>query len=232
MSTQLTVVDLLEPRQLFAAATTTPPFPPASDFVSVIDNPFMPMPEGAKFLYKGVEGGEVTKDKVSVLSSYHKTILGVTATVVLDLVLKGSHAFERAHDFYAQDKNGNVWYLGEDTKEYDTAGKIISTEGSWLAGTNGAKAGIIMEANPKVGDQYFQEQLTGVAEDQAKVEATGLLVHAPKQNFTGALKTSEFTALEPDTAEVKYYVSGVGFVLSQTTKGDLETLKLLKFSGL
>src|SRR4051812_19180899 len=114
--------DALERRCLFAA--TVPTLPPASDFVSTVDNKYFPLTPGAKYKYRGIADGEVQIDLVTVISSYHRTIAGVPATVVLDRVLVGGKVTERTHDFYAQDKNGNVWYLGEDTKEYDASGHI------------------------------------------------------------------------------------------------------------
>jgi hypothetical protein len=221
-------VEVLERRQMFAA--TAPTLPPPSDFVSMVDNKYFPLEPGAKYKYRGVAEDGVENDLVTVISSYHKTIAGITATVVLDRVFVGGRISERTHDFYAQDKNGNVWYVGEDTKEYDKNGRITSTEGSFEHGKNGAKAGIIMEGNSKVGDNYLQENDPGNAEDQAKVEALNVLIHSPAGTFKNGLKTSETSALEPGVAAAKYYAPGIGDVLEESTKGPLETLKLVRFS--
>jgi len=221
------LVELLERRRLFAG--TIPDFPPPQDFVSTVDNKYFPLVPGAKYKYKGVTEDGTEIDRVTVISSYHKTIAGITATVVLDRVFTDGELTERTHDWYAQDKDGIVWYLGEDTKEYED-GKIVSTEGSFEHGKNGAKAGVIMKNEYEVGDNYAQEISPGNAEDEARIEAVGVLIHTPAGNFTDGLKTSEFTDLEPNVAEVKYYAPGVGSVLEESTKGPLETLKLVKFS--
>ena len=227
MMIRLTHFELLERRRLFAG--TIPTMPPASDFVSGVDNKFFPLVPGSKYLYRGVaeDGREV--DRMTVINSYHKTIAGITATVVLDRVYLNGHISERTHDWYAQDKTGNVWYLGEDTKEYDTSGHITSTAGSFEHGKNGAKAGIIMEGNPKIGDSYLQESDPGNAEDQATVKAQNVLIHTPAQNFTNGLKTSESSPLEPGVTQSKYYAPGVGDVIEESTKGPTETLKLVRF---
>lgn len=222
------LLEALERRRLFAA--TVPTLPPASDFVSTVDNKYFPLTPGAKYKYRGVAEDGVETDLVTVISSYHKTIAGITATVVLDRIYVAGKISERTHDFYAQDKTGNVWYLGEDTKEYDTSGKITSTEGSFEHGKNGAQAGIIMEANSKVGDNYLQENDPGNAQDQATVEALNVLIHSPAGKFTNGLKTSETSPLEPGVASAKYYAPGIGDVLEESTKGPLETLKLVRFS--
>ena len=142
----------LENRRMLAAQH------PAFD--TVIDNPFMPLTPGTKYMYTGIKDGEHQKDLVTVIGSYTKTISGVICTVVLDRVFVSGALEERTHDFFAQDKKGNVWYFGEDTKEFEN-GAVSSTEGSFKAGVNGAKAGIIMEANPMPEDLYFQENSPG-----------------------------------------------------------------------
>ena len=104
-----------------------------------------------------------------VVTNDTKVILGVTTIVVHDSVYEQGVLTEDTLDWYAQDEDGNVWYFGEDTKELDENGNVISTEGSWEAGVNGAKPGIVMEAKPRKGDRYQQEFATGVAEDMAQV---------------------------------------------------------------
>jgi len=130
-------------------------------------------------------------------------------------------------DWFAQDKGGNVWYFGEDTKELDANGNVISTEGSWQAGVNGAQPGIVMEADPHVGDTYQQEFSVGVAEDMATVVALNKTVNVPFGSFKDCLETSEFTPLEPGTIDHKFYAQGVGLVQSVALRGGRERLELV-----
>jgi hypothetical protein len=184
-----------------------------ADFVKKIDNPYFPLKPGTVFVYKGP--GLVNKVRVTDRT---KKILGVTTTVVKDIEIEDGELIEKTFDWYAQDKKGNVWYFGEKTAEYEN-GKIVSTAGAWKAGRNGARPGIIMQAKPKIGQTYKQEVAPGVAEDAARVESLNARAKVPYGTFRDALKTFEFTPLEPDVAENKYYARGVGQVLTI----DLET---------
>jgi hypothetical protein len=187
-----------------------------------IDNKYFPLKSGTTFTYKGTSDGAPTKDVV-VVTDKTKDILGVTARVVHDTVYESGKAVEVTDDWYAQDDSGNVWYLGESTKELESG----STEGSWQAGVNGAKPGIIMEANPQVGDTYYQEFLNGVAEDQATVIQLDASVCVPYGCFDNVLVTKEFTALEPDVVDHKYYAPGVGDIKEETVQGGNEILELV-----
>src|SRR3954462_4616621 len=140
-----------ETESLFA-----PKFDPDS-FVRRVDNRFFPLVPGTRFVYKGEEDGE-NETNVTLVTRDRKNILGISAVVVLDRVFVHGELKEKTFDWYAQDKEGNVWYLGEDTKEYED-GRVVSTEGSWESGKHGAKPGIIMLAHPRVGDEYRQEFL-------------------------------------------------------------------------
>src|SRR5262245_41263074 len=140
---------------------STPAFDPAN-FVSGIDNPYMPLQPGTTFVYKTEATGELV---TFVVTEQTKVIAGVTCVVVHDTSTVDGELAEDTFDYFAQDKAGNVWYFGEDTKEYED-GKVVSTEGTWHAGVDGASPGIVMEANPQVGDAYNQENAPGVAEDQ------------------------------------------------------------------
>jgi len=181
-----------------------------ADFVNVINNPYFPLKPGTTFIYEGTteEGRERIVVKVT-----HKTkkILGVTCIEVRDTVTVDGEVVEDTLDWYAQDKEGNVWYFGENSKELED-GLIVSLEGSWIAGVDGAKPGIIMKAHPAVGDLYRQEFSLGVAEDMAKVLSLNESVTVPYGSFTRCLKTREFTPLEPDAKENKFYARGVGFI--------------------
>jgi hypothetical protein len=201
-----------------AASSECSPFPGADAFVERIDNRYMPLIPGALYIYEGSEDGEFQRNTVEVTHDT-KSILGVDAVVVLDIV-KDKHGdlIEKTFDWFGQDENGNVWYLGEDSKEYEN-GQVVSTEGSWEAGIDGAKPGIIMEAQPKVGDVYQQECFPGVAEDQAKVLGRNAPVSTPFGDFGHTLRTRETTPSEPGVAEDKFYAQCIGMVRTTTVQG-------------
>jgi hypothetical protein len=138
---------------------------------------------------------------------------------------------ESTRDWYAQDADGNVWYFGEDTKEYE-GGEVTSTAGSWEAGVDGAVPGIIMKADPKVGDVYQQEYLAGEAEDMAEVLEMDASVEVPYSSFNHVIKTKEWTPLEPGVVEEKYYAPGMGLVLTKQVEGGSEWERLIDLYGL
>jgi hypothetical protein len=178
------------------------------DFVNEVTNPYFPLKPGTIFTYRSEDG--VVRVEVT---NKTKTILGVECVVVHDTKRVDGMIEEDTLDYFAQDKDGNVWYFGETTAEYKN-GQPVSTAGSWIAGKDGAKPGIIMPASPKIGVTYRQEFLLGEAEDLARVEARGERVAVPFGRFDNALKTFDFTPLEPEAKENKYYVRGVGLVLT------------------
>jgi len=179
-----------------------------SQFVAAVDNPLFPLVAGTKLVYMG--GDEHIE--VTVMSD-RRTILGVSTVVVRDTGTVNGEVIEDTFDWYAQDRDGNVWYFGEDTKEYDH-GKVISTEGTWEGGVDGAKPGILIPAAPVVGQPYRQEYAACNAEDMGQVLAINQTVTVPTGTYTGCLQTRDTTALEPDVEENKYYCPGVGLALS------------------
>jgi hypothetical protein len=199
------------------------------NFVSKVDNKFFPLKPGTTFFYKGAEEGAPTTNKTFVT---HKTkqILGVDTTVVRDRAFKKGVLVEDTFDWYAQDKDGNVCYFGEDTKELDKHGNVISTEGSWEAGVDGAEPGIIMEAKPKVDDTYQQEFAPGVAEDMAKILSLDKSTCVPYRCFGNLLLTKEWTPLEPGVAEHKYYAKDVGFIRGVIVTGGKEHTELVRIT--
>src|SRR5438093_8223816 len=148
-----------------------------ADFVTVIDNPYFPLPVGRTLVYTGIKDGQTQTDTVTV-TDQTKVILGITATVVSDIATHDGAVLEKTFDFYAQDKQGNVWYLGEDTTHFLPNGKA-DTSGSFVAGIASAQPGIIMEATPQIPDAYRQECAAGQAEDTAWVVATNGSVGVP-----------------------------------------------------
>ena len=158
-----------------------------------------------------------------------KRILGVATTVVHDVVSVKGRPEEVTDDFYAQDRHGNVWYFGEETKELNPQGKTTSTEGSFQAGVNGARAGVLIPGTPKVGLVGRQEFLKGEAEDHFEVLDLKASVSVPFVSSMRALRTSEWTPLEPGVIDNKYYIRGIGSVREITVKGPVERLKLVSF---
>lgn len=192
-----------------ATADTPPPptLPRPRDFVDVVDNPYLPFVPGTRWVYKGY-GEEAGERNVVTVLHRTKVIEGITATVVHDVVEEGGKVVEDTHDWYAQDRLGNVWYLGERSREFQ--GGQVDTSGSWQAGVGGGQAGIVMPADPVLGRSYAQEFEPGDAEDQAKVIDLDAQVGVPFGHFDHARVTSESSALEPKVVELKFYARGVG----------------------
>jgi len=183
-----------------------------ADFVAEIDNPYWPMKPGNRWVYNETDAdGNEMQVEVTVTNDA-KNILGISATVVHDVVTQNGSVKEDTLDWYAQDVHGNIWYLGEDTTEYEN-GVVVSTEGSWEAGVDGAQPGIVLPAEPAAGMTYRQEYYAGHAEDQARILSLDEHVDVPYGSFDGALQTEDSTPLDPDVLEHKYYVRGVGPVL-------------------
>jgi hypothetical protein len=190
-----------------------------------IDNSYMTLTPGTTFTYES-ETEEGTEEIIVVVTDETKEILGVTATVVRDTVTLDGELIEDTFDWFAQDREGNVWYLGEDTKEYEN-GEVVSTEGSWEAGVDGAEAGIVMLAHPQVGDTYRQEWYPGQAEDAAEVVSLNEAVTVPYGAFTNCLQTREFSTLEPELNEYKYYCTAVGAVTLEEVIDSGERVELI-----
>jgi hypothetical protein len=198
-----------------------------ADFVRKIDNPYLPFKPGTTDVSKGVaENGKTPQKDVSRVTQRTKRILGVKTTVIRDEITSRGKPVERTFDWYAQDKHGNVWYFGENSKDYEH-GHWVRSDGSWKAGVKGAKPGILMEAHPKRGDSYRQEYYRGHAEDRAKVLGSGGRVTVPYRTFNRTLVTKETTRLEPGVVEKKWYAPGIGEIKSQDVKGSQEGFRLV-----
>ncbi len=196
-----------------------------ADFVSEIDNPWWPMRPESTWVYRE---GEALDVRVTV-TDRRRVVDGIDAVVVHDVVSEDGEVIEDTFDWYAQDKWGNVWYLGEDTKELEH-GEVVSTEGSWEAGVDGAQAGIAVPADPSVGLAYRQEHYAGHAEDEAEVLSVDASVRVPFGAFDGALQTKDTTPLEPGLVEHKYYVRDVGPVLAVAVSSGGEREELVRFT--
>jgi hypothetical protein len=199
-----------------AAESALPEFDP-HDFVRHVTNPLFPLPLGTRLIYHGTEDG-LPERVVTDVTSEHKTILGVPVVVVLDRVFLGGVLKEKTFDWYAQDQDGNVWYFGEDTKEFRN-GRVVSTAGSFEAGKHGARAGIIMRAHPKLGQITAQEFAPGVAEDKGRVLDLDATATVPFGTLRHCLKQAEFTALDPAALEYKFYCPGIGVVRERDVRG-------------
>jgi membrane-associated phospholipid phosphatase len=190
----------------------------ADDFVERIDNEYWPMSPGTRWVYReGDQKGGELRVEVTV-TDQTRQVLGVDATVVHDVVEEDGEVIEDTYDWYAQDRWGNVWYLGEDTKEFD-GGNVVSTEGSWEAGVDGAQAGIILPGEPTVGSAYRQEYYEGEAEDNGEILSLDAQATVPAGSYENVLKTKDTNALEPQVLEHKYYAKGVGPVLAVDVSG-------------
>ena len=182
------------------------------------------MASGTKWIYR--ENG--ARVEVTV-TDRKKEILGIQATVVHDAVSEDGEVVEDTNDWYAQDKDGNVWYLGEETKEYEN-GKVKTTAGSWEAGVDGAEAGVIVPAKPEVGLTYRQEYYEGEAEDAGEILSLREWVEVPFGSFKDVLMTKDFTPLDPDVLEHKFYAKGVGPVLVVGISGGSDREELISFT--
>ena len=198
-------------------------------FVSTIDNPYYPLPVGRTLVYKGVRDGQTQTDTVTV-TAQKKLILGIQTTVVDDVATHGSTVLEKTFDFYAQDKLGNVWYLGEDTTAFLPNGKT-DTSGSFVAGVNGAEPGIIMAANPQIPDCYRQECAAGQAEDTAWIVGTTGSVSITYGKVRNVLTSLEATRIEPGSYDEKVYGPGLGIVREQALTGTSEFAQLVSVTG-
>jgi hypothetical protein len=202
--------------------------PPASAFSPHVDNQWFPLKPGTRYVYSGIKDGQPSRDVLTVTHET-KTIEGVPCVVVHDRLYLRGRLGERTTDWYSQDKQGNVWYFGEKTAELDRHGRVISTQGTWTAGVNGARPGIYMPAHPRLGQTGRQEYLKGQAEDHFKVIGLFSTVTTPRTR--NALLTQETTPLEPGTIDHKLYVSGIGTVLEQTEKGGDERNELVSVTA-
>jgi hypothetical protein len=195
------------------------------DYSAHVTNEWFPLAPSTTYVYKGVKDRNAVRDVMTVTRGTF-TIAGVPCVVVEDrLYGKSGRVIERTTDWYTQDKMGNVWYFGEDTAEIGKNGRVLSTEGSWKAGVDGAKPGIFMPAHPKVGQSFRQEFYKGHAEDHFRVLSLLGSVFSP--SMKNALWTQETTPLEPGVLDHKLYARGIGMVLEHTVKGGDEHLELV-----
>jgi hypothetical protein len=189
-------------------------------FSAHVTNAWFPLRPGDRYVYVGVKDGKRARDVVTVEKAT-RAIDGAPCRAVRDRLYLNGKLEERTTDWYSQDAKGNVWYFGEDTAELDAHGTVTTTEGTWLAGRDGAKAGIYMPRDPRVGASGRQEYYKGHAEDHFAVVA----------RWGGnAVLTKEWTPLEPGGLDHKYYVRGVGTILEETVRGGVERAVLVSLT--
>jgi hypothetical protein len=189
------------------------------DFTTRIDNPYWPMDPGTRWTYRETDQeGAQLKVVVTVSDQTKKVANGVTARVVRDTVTRDGELIEDTLDWYAQDNEGNIWYLGENTAEFQN-GKLVTKAGSFEAGVDGAQPGIVMPADPQDGMQYRQEYYRSEAEDNGEILSTNEKVRSPFGQFENALLTKDTITIEPNVLQYKLYAKGIGPVVALGVSG-------------
>jgi hypothetical protein len=200
-----------------------------ADFTTQIDNPYWPMPVGRQWhVHISNPQGESLQETITVENRTRKIADGVTARVVHDVVYTQGKPSEVTDDWYAQDRDGNIWYFGESTAEIHNGKR--DTSGSFEAGRNGAQPGVALPAHPTPGLTYREEYYAGQAEDRAKVLSLDQQVEAPAGHFTGALLIDDTSPIEPTISEYKLYAKGVGPVVAVSVSGEAEREDLVSYS--
>jgi len=198
--------------------------PKPARFSARVDNQWFPLIPGSRYVYVGVKDGKPARDVVTI-AHRTKVIDGAPCVVVEDRLFLSGRLHERTTDWYSQDEKGNVWYFGEQTAELDEQGHVKSREGSFQAGRDGARAGLFMPADPRIGQSFEQEHYKGHAEDHFRVAGLFDTITAP--HVKNALLTEEWTPLEPGVLDHKLYARGIGLTVEQSVKGGNERLELV-----
>ncbi|MDH5280437.1 MAG: hypothetical protein OEW52_04710 [Thermoleophilia bacterium] len=200
-----------------------------AEFTTEIDNRYWPMTPGTTWVYRETDAEGNEQRVVVTVTDETREVMGIQTRVVHDLVTEGGEPIEDTYDWYAQDADGNLWYFGEETKEFEN-GKVVSTEGSWEAGVDGAQPGIVVPGSPEVGMTYRQEYLAGEAEDGAAVLSLDEQVEAPQGSYQGVLMTKDLTPLHPEILEYKFYAEGVGPVVVLGVSGGIGREELVEYT--
>jgi hypothetical protein len=200
-----------------------------ADFTTEIDNPYWPMTPGSRWAYSETDSEGTRQRVVVTVTDRTKQIAnGVEARVVHDVVTEGGQPVEVTDDWYAQDSAGNIWYMGEDTAEYEN-GKVVSRKGSFEAGVDGAQPGIIMPADPQVGMTFRQEYYAGEAEDEGEIVRRGQQAEVPGGHYEDVVMTRDTNPPEPKVLEFKFYAPDVGPVLAVSVSGGSDREELLSY---
>jgi hypothetical protein len=199
-----------------------------ANFVEAVDHPYLPFQPGARWVYDGIDDGEHEHIEVTVTNE-RKEVMGIPVVVVRDTVELDGELAEDTWDWYAQDREGNVWYMGEETAEYEN-GEVVSTKGSWEAGVDGALPGIVMPAQPELGFAYRQEYYQGEAEDLGEILAVDGTASVPAGDFDHLVVTLDWNPFDPEVTEEKSYAEGVGLVLEVKTAGGEGRIELTEYT--
>lgn len=200
-----------------------------ADFTTEIDNRYWPMTPGTTWVYRETDADGNEQRVVVTVTEATRDVMGIQTRVVHDLVTEGGEPVEDTYDWYAQDADGNLWYFGEETKEFEN-GKVVSTEGSWEAGVDGAQPGVVVPGAPEIGMTYRQEYYAGEAEDEAAVLSLDEQVEAPQGRYEGVLMTKDLTPLHPEILEYKFYAEGVGPVVVLGVSGGIGREELVEYT--
>jgi hypothetical protein len=196
-------------------------------FARPVTNPYFPLVPGTVVRYRGTDEGEHLHERLEI-THHTKMIQGVRTRVVLDVMRRADGSLaEKTHDWYAADEDGNVWYFGEQTATYDEQGHLESREGSWEAGVDGARAGLIMPADPHPTDAFRQEFLRGHAEDQAWIVQKDAVTRTPLRRFHHVVRSMEWSRLEAGVVSQKFYGRGVGIIAEKDLSGGHETFAVV-----
>lgn len=199
-----------------------------ADFVDVIDNPYLPFASGSRWVYEGDDGEGLERIEV-VVTGDRRQVMGVSTWVVQDTVTVDGQIVEDTFDYYAQDRDGNVWYFGEDTREFED-GVAVNAEGAWEAGIDGALPGIVMPGEPVQGFSYRQEFDAGNAEDMGEILEVGVARDTAKATYVDVVVTEDWSPLDAEVVEEKWYARGVGGIRTTHTAGKTGTVELIEFT--
>jgi hypothetical protein len=215
------------------STTTASPYHPTispADFRPVVDHPYYPLTPGTVRIFEGTRDGKPMRTEYTV-TRRTRVVMGVKCIVVEDIVTSNGALVEKTEDWFAQKRDGSVWYFGENTAEY-VNGAVSSTHGTWEAGVDGAVPGVIMRAHPRVGTAYYQEYRPGEAEDRAKILALDAAIKVPAGSYTKVITTEDSDPLNPDKTDEKWYAPGVGVVHSvRIGSAHHENMSLVSVSG-
>ena len=192
---------------------------------TLLNNKYIPYQIGRKYVFEGETSDGLERNEIQRIDAI-KVVIGINVAVIRDIVWVDGILEEDTRDWFAQDDDGNVWYMGEDVDNYNPDGSIRDHDGAWEAGVNGAIAGIIMLADPRSGISYQQEFAEGIAEDEAKVVAMGLTIQVPFNTYSDCLKIKEWSDLEKGSIDYKFYAPGIGLIKEKTGNESLELVDI------
>jgi hypothetical protein len=221
------------PPPAIGGATTAAPFSASASapaqsrrparYRAWVNHPLFPLREVRTMIYEGKEGDDTVRVESRVRGKRAR-IAGVLATAVDVEDRENGELVERSTDYYAQDRRGNVWYLGERVDEISD-GKVTGHDGQWIAGRKGARRGLFMPAAPKIGQSFSQTRAPGVSQDRSTVVALDATVTTRAGKFTGCLKTRDTDLRRGSRPERKLYCSKVGLVRERQSDGTVDLVR-------